>query len=83
MKISSSDRIDGLIKQALPGLQLSCVENPPSTLPVRLDYTYFELGRTGPEWDAVTLARNLAVYVPSELPNAQLELIVILPAEDS
>ena len=83
VKISSSDRIDGLIKQALPGLQLTCVENPPGTLPVRLDYTYFELGRMGPEWDAIALARNLAVYVPSELPNAHLELIVILPAEDT
>jgi type VI secretion system protein ImpJ len=83
VKISSSDRIDGLIKQALPGLKLTGVEKPPSTLPVRLDYSYFALGRSGPEWDAITLSRNLAVYVPSELPNVQLELIVILPAEDS
>jgi type VI secretion system protein ImpJ len=83
VKISSSDRIDSLIKQALPGIQLSHVAKPPSTLPVRLDYSYFALGRTGSEWDAVALARNLAVYVPSELPNVQLELIVILPAEDS
>lgn len=83
VKISSSDRIDSLIKQALPGLQLTGVEKPPSTLPVRLDYTYFALGRSGSEWDAIALSRNLAVYVPSELPNVQLELIVILPAEDS
>lgn len=82
-KISSGDRIDGLIRQALPGLQLTSVEKPPSTLPVRLDYSYFLLGRSGPEWDAISLARNVAVYVPSELPNAQLELILILPAEDS
>jgi len=83
VKISSSDRIDSLIKQALPGLELSHAPKPPSTLPVRLDYVYFVLGRSGPEWDAIALARNLAVYVPSELPNVQLELIVILPAEDS
>jgi type VI secretion system protein ImpJ len=83
VKIGSGDRIDGLIKQALPGLELTHVEKPPSTLPVRLDYSYFLLGRTGPEWDAISLARNLAVYVPSELPNAQLELIVILPTTES
>lgn len=83
VKISASDRVDGLIKQALPGLQLAFVERPPSTLPVRLDYCYFELSRSGPEWDAISLARNLAVYVPSELPSAQLELIVILPVEES
>jgi type VI secretion system protein ImpJ len=83
VKIGSSDRIDALIKQALPGLQLSHVEKPPSALPVRLDYSYFALGRSGPEWDAISLARNLAVYVPSDLPNVQLELIVVLPAEES
>jgi type VI secretion system protein ImpJ len=83
LKISSSDRIDNLIKKALPGLQLDYVAKPPSTLPVRLDFTYFALRRSGPEWDAIALARNMAVYVPSELPNVQLELIVILPAEDS
>lgn len=83
VKIGSGDRIENLIKQALPGLTLTHVEKPPSTLPVRLDYEYFLLGRAGPEWDAIALARNLAVYVPSDLPNAQLELIVILPAAES
>ena len=83
IKISSGDRVDGLVRQALPGLKVSHVEKPPSTLPVRLDYSYFLLGRSGPEWDAISLARNLAVYVPSELPNARLELIVILPMEES
>jgi type VI secretion system protein ImpJ len=81
VKIGSGDRIDGLIKQALQGLQLTHVERPPSTLPVRLDYSYFQLSRSGAEWDAISLARNIAVYVPSELPNALLELIVILPTD--
>jgi hypothetical protein len=29
----------------------------------------------------VTRARNLAVYVPSDFPEPQLELIVLLPQE--
>ena len=33
---------------------------------------------SGPEWEAVVRARNLAVYVPSELPDPQLELVVML-----
>lgn len=81
VKITSGNRIDSLIKQALPGLQLTHVEKPPSTLPVRLDYSYFLLGRSGSEWDAISMARNVAVYVPAELPEAALELIVVLPSQ--
>ena len=83
VKVSSADKLERLIKQALPGLGLTHVPKPPSALPLKLDYQYFLLGRSGAEWDAVTLARNLSAYVPSDLPNAELELIVVLPPDDT
>jgi len=79
MKISSADRIDRLIKRALPGLQMQYIQNPPSALPVRLDYQYFELDLRGEDWDAIKVARNLSAYVPTGLPDAKLELIILLP----
>jgi len=79
VKISSGDQIERLIRQALPGLPLRHVPTPPSALPIKLDYQYFALDRTGPEWDAIKLARNVAVYVPSDFPDPQLELVVLLP----
>jgi type VI secretion system protein ImpJ len=30
-------------------------------------------------WEAIQRARNLAAYVPGELPNPELELIILLP----
>ena len=82
VKVSSGDRIEQLIKQALPGITLRHVASPPEALPVQLDYVYFELERSGEDWDAVLQARNLAAYVPSDLPEAQLELVLLLPPED-
>jgi type VI secretion system protein ImpJ len=79
LKVSSADRIDRLIKRALPGVALSHVANPPSALPIRLDYQYFSLDLSGDDWDAIRTARNLAVYVPSDLPNPRLELIIVFP----
>jgi type VI secretion system protein ImpJ len=79
MKISSADRIDRLMKRALPGLPIQYLQNPPSALPVRLDYQYFELDLRGEDWDAIKVARNLAVYVPTDLPSAKLELVILLP----
>lgn len=79
LKISSADQVERLIRHALPGVALTYAPNPPSALPVRLDYQYFSLDLSGQDWQAIRAARNLAVYVPSDLPNPQLELIVLLP----
>lgn len=77
-KVGSADVVDTLIRQALPGLALAHVAQPPSQVPVKLDYLYFALDRRGPAWEAVARARNLAVYVPAELPQAKLELVCVL-----
>ena len=34
---------------------------------------------SGGPWEAVVRARNLAVYVPGDFPNPQMELIILLP----
>lgn len=82
VKVSSADRIEQLIRQALPGLGLRHVANPPSALPIKLDYQYFRLDRAGADWDAIKQARNLAVHVPAEFPEPRLELVVVLPKAD-
>ena len=80
LKASSAEQIERLIRHALPGLPLQYIPTPPGSLPLKLDYLYFELTRSGPEWDAIRAARNLAVYVPAaDFPEAQLELVALLP----
>jgi type VI secretion system protein ImpJ len=79
LKVAAAAQLDRLIRQALPGIGLTHVPNPPSAVPVKLNYHYFLVQKSGPEWEAVVRARNLAVYVPSELPEPQLELVVMLP----
>jgi type VI secretion system protein ImpJ len=79
MKLSSGDRVTHLIRQALPGVSLTYTQSPPSAVPVKLNYHYFHLSKSGPEWESVVRARNLAAYVPAEFINPQLELVVILP----
>jgi type VI secretion system protein ImpJ len=79
VKVCSATHIEHLVKQALPGVQLRHMTNPPSAIPVKLKYQYFALNQSGPAWEAVTRARNFAAYVPSELPNPTLELLILLP----
>ena len=79
VKVCSATHIDHLVKQALPGVQLKHLPNPPSAIPVKLKYQYFSLNQSGPAWEAVNRAHNFAAYVPGDLPNPNLELLILLP----
>ena len=79
VKVSSADRVETLIRQALPGVALTFASTPPSAVAVKVNHYYFAIGKAGTEWDAIVRARNLAAYVPADFPNAQLELVVVLP----
>jgi len=79
IKVCSATHIEHLVKHALPGIQLLHAPNPPSSIPVKLNYQYFALNQSGVAWEAVGRARNLAAYVPGDFPNPQLELIILLP----
>ena len=81
VKVCSATHIEHIINQALPGIQLRHLPNPPSALSVKLNYQYFRLNQSGPVWEAVTRARNLAAYVPDDLPNPRLELLILLPEQ--
>lgn len=77
--ISSADSIDYLVQRAVPGISLMHVPVPPAAIPVKLNYQYFSLNPGGESWEAIGRARNLAAWVPSDFPNPEMELIILLP----
>ena len=79
VKVCSATHIEHLVRQALPGVQLTHVTKPPNQIPVKLNYQYFSLNQSGGAWEAIQRARNLAAYVPAEIPDPKLELIILLP----
>ena len=79
VKISSATQVEQLVRRALPGIPLTYMTKPPASIPVKLNYQYFSLNQSGAAWDAVGRARNLAAYVPGDIPAPQLELIILLP----
>lgn len=78
VKICSSRFVPELVKRALPGLQLSHVSNPPSSLSPRITNQYFSINRGGPCWDDLVEKRRVGVYVPGDIPHPELELLVLL-----
>jgi type VI secretion system protein ImpJ len=78
-KVCSADYIDHLVQKALPGVPLAHVPTPPSAIPVKMNYQYFSLSQSGGPWQAILRARNVAVYMPGDFPNPQMELLILLP----
>ena len=80
MKVSSADQIERLIRRALPGVVLTHSPSPPSAIPIKANYQYFQMDRRGEDWDAIRSSRHLAVYAPADLVEPEMELVILLPS---
>ena len=78
VKICSKEFVPRLVQQALPGMSLTHMSVPPSQIPAKVDFQYFSITQAGPCWDHLTKTRKLGLYIPGELPNPDVELMVIL-----
>ena len=77
-KLCSSRFVPELVKRAVPGLTLTHIAVPPSTIAARVESQYFVVDKTGPCWEHILQTKRVGVYVPGEFPKAELELTVIL-----
>jgi type VI secretion system protein ImpJ len=81
VKVGAAENLDHLYRRGLPGLSLTHVSDPPSAIPVKLDYEYFLVDTSGEEWQEVLREKNLAAYVPAAIREPSLELVAILPSK--
>lgn len=79
IKPCSANHLEHLVRNALPGVAMRHLPIPPNAIPVKLNYQYFSLNQDGPAWEAIKRSRNFAAWVPSDFPNPQLELIIVMP----
>jgi type VI secretion system protein ImpJ len=78
LKFCSKLFVPELVKRALPGMGLTHLPIPPSAVSARVDTQYFSINKAGPCWDHLMQTRHVGVYVPGELPDPNLELLVVL-----
>jgi type VI secretion system protein ImpJ len=78
IKVCSAQFVPQLVKRALPGMGLTHVPVPPSAVSARVESQYFAISRNGPCWDHIVQTRRVGVYVPGDIPNPEIELLVIL-----
>lgn len=77
-KISAPAEINRLVRNSLPGIFIRHMPAPPSSVPSKLDNEYFSLGQSGPLWEGIIQSRAISVFVPGEIAEAKMELLVVL-----
>jgi type VI secretion system protein ImpJ len=78
VKVCSAKFVGELVRRAIAGLTLTHQPVPPSALPVKLEMQYFSINRSGPFWDHIVQTRQVGIYIPGELPEPEVELLVVL-----
>jgi type VI secretion system protein ImpJ len=77
-KVCSNKFVGELVRRALPGMALTHLKVPPSAISTRADTQYFGISRAGPCWENIVVTRQVGIYVPGDLPDPQIELLVVL-----
>ncbi|HUK18389.1 MAG TPA: type VI secretion system baseplate subunit TssK [Bryobacteraceae bacterium] len=78
VKVCSSQFVGELVKRALPGCALTHLPVPPPAISAKVETQYFSVSKAGPCWDHIGQTRRVGIYVPGELPEPELELLVVL-----
>jgi type VI secretion system protein ImpJ len=78
VKVCSSQFVGKLVDRALPGLGLTHLPVPPPAVSRHVDVQYFGISLNGPCWEHIGQSREVGVYVPGDIPNPELELLVVL-----
>jgi type VI secretion system protein ImpJ len=78
VKVCSAKFVGELVRRAMAGLTLTHLPSPPTSIPARMETQYFGITKTGPFWDHIVQTRRIGIYVPEDLPDPEVELLVIL-----
>lgn len=78
-RVAAPGNIDAVLRSSTRALPIEHTHRLPSGLPVDHQANYFQLLKRAPFWDSIQQEGSVAVFLPSELRDVQLQLIAVLP----
>lgn len=78
VKVAPPDEIQNLVRLALPGVLLRHEPNVPAAITFKLNNQYFTINQGGRLWERIVQSRNISLFIPPEIVDAQPELLVVL-----
>jgi type VI secretion system protein ImpJ len=79
-KVCSAKHIVPLVQRAHSGLPLEHVSRPPAAITPRVGTQYFAIRvqTDHPCWKTIVATRGVGVYIPDSIPDAELEVAVVI-----
>jgi type VI secretion system protein ImpJ len=77
VKIGPVEKIQELVKLALPGIKLRPLPVAPRQIPFHAGFAYFELDRNNEFWPQLKVSDTFAMHVGGEFPDLELEFWAI------
>lgn len=78
VKICSEKFVGELVRRQMRGLNISHLSVPPPAVSPRPEMQYFLIDRTGPFWENIVQTRRVGIYIPGDIPDPEVEVLVIL-----
>ena len=78
VKVAPPDEIQNLVRLALPGVTLRHATNIPPAITFKLNNQYFTINPSGRLWERIVQSRDISLFIPPEIAEAQPELLVVL-----
>lgn len=77
VKIGPVEKIQQLVRSALPGIKVVSLPVAPRQIPYHAGFSYFELSKQGELWDAMKSSGGFAFHIGGEFPGLELEFWAI------
>jgi len=77
MRIAAPDMINEVLSTATRALKISHSSHPPAGMPERPGYQFFKLEKQGPFWTAIEKSQSLAVYIPVDFKDLNMEFLAV------
>ncbi len=77
LRIASPKTIDAVLRAYTRALSIEHTNRLPSGMPVDANANYFQLQKRGPFWEAIEESSALALFVPSEFGDINMNLIAV------
>lgn len=77
LRIASPNTIDAVLQSYTKALAIESTRRLPAGMPIDARASYFRLQKRGPFWESVLEEEGVAVFVPSEFADMELDLIAV------
>ncbi|MBB4070216.1 type VI secretion system protein ImpJ [Salinibacter ruber] len=78
LRVASPDTIDSVLQSYTQALSVETTGRLPTGIPADDQATYFQLDKRGPFWESVLEEEGIAIFLPSDFSDVEIELMAAL-----